>query len=47
MMNFGEWVRREVTSQGKTVAWLAKEMEQINQWSAAGEQEAYQEQNTS
>jgi transposase-like protein len=26
MMNFGEWVRREVTSQGKTVAWLAKEI---------------------
>jgi len=25
-MNFGEWVRREVTSQGKTVAWLAKEI---------------------
>jgi hypothetical protein len=26
MMNFGEWVRRQVTSQGKTVAWLAKEI---------------------
>jgi hypothetical protein len=26
MMNFGEWVRREVTSQNKTVAWLAKEI---------------------
>jgi len=25
-MNFGEWVRRQVTSQGKTVAWLAKEI---------------------
>ena len=26
MMNFGEWTRKEVTSQGKTLAWLAKEI---------------------
>jgi len=26
-MNFGEWVRREITRHGKTVTWLALQIE--------------------
>jgi len=26
MMNFGEWTRKQVTSHGQTLAWLAKEI---------------------